>query len=283
MQVSQCNQFRIPQITEVKDSENTCRMVSVIASRVFFQMSAALTINFAVMTFIAAPLSITLMSGILLTTATIGILHAAYEIYRKKNLLSNLQKNSQIVSTITQASIVNVAGLSGPNIAIHESGHALAALTLFRDPSPEVKIFPFMGGATSYHISNGLTKFGKFFGKNHALMIVTAAGMAASTLFALFEFAIADRIKEAYPLISQFMTHHAIFQLFNEIVYALTAFISNKMELSHDFICLWQKGGIHPLIPIAFMIALPLLEYAIIKYLNSQKSAQKIENLISIT
>lgn len=273
--------FQIPQIPHIKENSHKAFTIAKIAARTFLHLSLAIAVNFAVITFVAAPLSITLMTGIVLSTIATEIIYCAYEIYKRKNMVDNIQKSAQISSGIATASIINAVGLSGPNILIHETGHALAAHATFQAAMPEISIAPFRGGATTYVISNGLTKLGKFLGRHEALLIVTAAGMAASTLFALFEFAIADRIKEVYPVISEYLTDHAIFQLLNEILYGLTAFIVSRAELSHDFICLWQCGGIHPLIPITFMIALPLLEIAVLKLIKNRCCSQKINDFIS--
>lgn len=268
------NEFRIPSAEKTGCCFLNSR-ICLIAAKAFLNISIALSINFAVMSFVATPLSVTFMTGLIISTTIIAIIHSSYEICKGQKT-----HKTSYVNTISQASMINTLGLAGPNIAIHEGGHAFLASAMFKNAKPEISIFPFNGGSTSYIISNGLTKIGNFFGKYQALIVITAAGMMASTLFAMFEFAIANKLKESYPLISEFLTIHGIIQIFNEIIYALTAFVASKADLAHDFVCLWEMGGIHPLIPITFMIALPLIEFSLFKFFNNKKCSEKVNELV---
>lgn len=270
-------EFFIPQVGNAPSAPECNKIISV-ASRAFLEIGVALALNISIMTFIATPLTLTMMSGLILGTLAIGAVRIAFDFYRDQNWKATIEKENAKVKGISHASLVNTIGLAGPNIVIHEAGHAFASIALLKEAQPEISIFPYRGGSTSYVISNGATKVGEFLGKRNSLLIITAAGMMASTFFALFEFGLASKLEESYPTISKIMTDHAIFQLLNEIVYAITAFVTSKADLAHDFVCLWQAGGIHPAIPIAFMIALPLIELAILRMLKWRKNAERIRN-----
>lgn len=238
----------------------------------FFEISLAFAVNVGVMTFFAVPLTIGIMTNVLAGSIIGGIISTAIQIYRQRNCQNHAFSCTQ---TIARASLANTVSLAGPNIAIHEAGHAVTALSCFSGAKPEIVIHPFAGGSTSYYISE-LTKFGSFLGKHRSLLLIAGAGMMASTVFAMFEFAAAHSVKDLYPTISEYMNDHAIFQILNEVVYGITAFFANKADLNHDFVKLWQIGGIHPLIPIALIIALPLTEIFLLRFLERKKTAEKV-------
>jgi hypothetical protein len=255
-----------------------------VAGKAFLEISIVLAINCAVITFIAIPMTIPILTSALISGIVTCAVKTALELYlQRKDKEQRIKESVDNVQHLARISLIDTIGLAGPNIAIHEVGHAAAVLTCFRNPQPEIHILPFKGGMTGYTISNGLTRLGKFLGNHHSLMFVAAGGMLASTIFALFEFAIADKIKDIYPMISQFMNYHAILQLFGEVLYGITAFVASKTDLSHDFVHLWMTGGIHPLIPIALIIALPLAEIALMKCLAWRKKAESIQNAVSLT
>lgn len=263
----------------------TVQKICKVAGRALAEVAISFTINVAVMMCFATPLSIPLV-----TTALIGafagvVVSTAWELYRQ-NKAQPLPKTdaelkhelgTQNAERLARFGMTNLAGLSGPNIAIHECGHALGAVSFFKNSHPKIDVFPFRGGQTSYQISYGLTKLGKFLGEHRSLLVTAGAGMMISTVFAMLEFGLAHGISGSYPTVSEWMNYHAISQLMNEVVYGLTAFLVSRFDLTHDFVYLWKVGGIHPLIPIALMIALPLAEICLLKWLSSRKKAQAIQ------
>lgn len=254
----------------------TVRKIGPVAKRALLELAAALLVNVGVMAFSATPLSLPLLSVAILTAFIAVILKTSWQLYVQKNTGSTVVSDTGV--HLARMSLMNVCGLAGPNIAIHEGGHALAALSLFRQAQPEIRISPFRGGQTSFVVSEGVSKLGKLFGEKGSLLFVGAAGMMASTIFAMIEFATAFAIQDQFPKISQFLTYHGISQLLNEIIYGITALIMHIPDLSHDFVRLWELGGIHPIIPIALMIALPLLELSIFKIVQLRKQANRISN-----
>lgn len=158
-----------------------------------------------------------------------------------------------IGESFAQASLVSVLGLAYPTIFIHEAGHYLASLALFKDAAPTLLVLPFQGGETSFVISRGLTCLGELLGKENCMLAVTAAGMAASTLFATIESVVTFLIHEQFPKIAECIDDHSLTQRLQEFIYGLSTFFANRSQLSHDFMRLWRTGGIHPLVPMALM------------------------------
>lgn len=253
-----------------------------IAAKALAELAIALSLNLAVMAFFATPLTIPLFTSALAGAMVSVIVKTAWDLYRSKKNPEQAQAPTPILDkaadTTAKLSLINTVGLAGPNVAIHEAGHAAAAMAFFKDAKPEIKIFPFRGGQTSYTISNGMTKLGKLLGERGAILFGAAAGMMASTIFAMIEFGAAFGLKEKYPRISEFMNIHAVCQLLNEVVYGATAFLASRFDFSHDFVYLWRAGGIHPLIPIALIIALPLLELWIFHMIEARRKANKVNS-----
>ncbi len=254
--------------------------ISPIALKALLELGVAISLNLVVLSFIVnpltAPLSIVFLNPMLIASFATVVVKTAWEIYNSSPSKGDTFTDG--VRGLAKTSIANCAGLAGPIPAIHECGHVIAASALFKEPNIKVTINPFKGGNTSYTVSKGLTKVGEFLGKENAILLTTAAGFMASTFFAMFEFGLAYHLKEQYPNLSECLNHHAIAQILNDVVYALTTFFTHQSNLGHDFMRLWQVGGVHPLIPIAFMIILPLIELYIIKLLAARRQAEKVQD-----
>ena len=144
------------------------------------------------------------------------------------------------------------------NHYIHEWGHGAAALATYIKADPKVYVDA-AGGSTSYAISYGLTGFGKLLGAQRALLFVTAAGLMTPIFTAMAEFFVAHGLSEKCPVLSELLVAHGLSQLAETIVYGLYHFPSYHGDLQHDYLKMWEMG-IHPLIPIALAIALPLAQ-----------------------
>jgi hypothetical protein len=152
-------------------------------------------------------------------------------------------------SELARFSIVHVAASAFTVAAIHESGHALAAWMLFKDPGIRV-IFKgfFQGACTTYTVSYGLTRAGCFFGKEKAVGIVAAGGMAMSTAWA------ATMVGSCKYL--------AASQLCHEVSYALQA-LGHDCSYEHDYARLWMEYELHPLAAVAVMTSVVFSTYCL--------------------
>lgn len=258
--------------------------ISPAAARAFLELAAAFAVNTAIIVFFAsplgAPLSILGITPCLMSLMAMQIVKMGWQIYSAQ--LGQADRWDTTFGHFARFSIVNGIGLGGLIPFIHEYlGHAVAAKALFKNPNIRVQVFPYRGGHTTYTVSKGLTKIGALLGKENSILFVTAAGMMASTLIAMFEFGVAYKIKDQYPLVSEYLTYHGIAQLLSDVVYGLTTFFSFHGNLSHDFMRLWNLGGIHPLIPITLMVALPVAELVIFKLLEMRKQSREVSRVAS--
>ena len=99
-----------------------------------------------------------------------------------------------------------------------------------------------------------------FLENERSLILIFAAGLAASAAAALTEFGVAQAIQEKYPHASEILNAFGFTQLFNEIVYGILAIGPERFNPGNDLVYLWQEGEIHPLIPMAIVILLPLIQ-----------------------
>ena len=150
---------------------------------------------------------------------------------------------------IASFSLVNTFALSYFSIYIHELGHALAALTCFNTPRIKIIISPFFSGKTIYAVSYGMTKIGSFFGKERALLMITASGFVTSATFCLLTTYASKTVKEWEVLLQNI----ALSQILSELIHAVSFLVFDDMDGCHDLSYLYYFGNIHPLIPISFL------------------------------
>jgi len=204
--------------------------------------SQLITLSFTV----TSPLIPTLT--LILSVALIGTI--TLKLLNKKSPL--WEKTSDHLSNF---SIINTVALSSATFFIHELGHATLATCFFKTPRVTIKIFPFLGGETTYAISYGFTKIGSFFGRERALLMITSGGFLASTATSLLATQISKLLRESNPLSSKILKYFAVSQILNELIHAISSLIESEADYQNDFTYLRHAGCIHPLIPISLMAA----------------------------
>lgn len=141
-------------------------------------------------------------------------------------------------------------------IAIHEIGHALAALLLFKNPSISISVNPWQNGLTTW-IEGGLSVVGRLLGVKEARLVIAAAGTALILFVSLGLFIAGHVLKDKHPKICKYLNMIGIMNLVIHIQYALSA-LTGSTDSAHDFGSL-KAGGVPPLVSVAVLIGLPLL------------------------
>lgn len=141
-------------------------------------------------------------------------------------------------------------------ILLHELGHALAALILFKNPSISINVNPWKNGVTTY-MTGVLSALGRRLGLNNALLVVAAAGTALVLVASVGLFIAGHVLKGRYPQMAAYLNMAGIVSIINAIAYALTPLLGST-ESGNDFGVL-AAGGIHPLLSIGVLIGIPLL------------------------
>ena len=273
-------------------SNKTMEKISAVTRNVFVELAVALAVNLsfnAAMGFFFLPASAHLLTILAVGAAVTVIAFTIIKIWRScypqeaetscQNFAAISNNTDDAARGIARLSIVNTLTIKMTHY-IHEFGHAGAAMLCYVGANPEI-VVRWYEGSTEYITSHGLTKFGEYLGEFNALLFVTAAGLCTPVLCAMTEFAVAHQIHENHPIISEILNYHGLSQLLNVGIYGLSAFFTSKMILQNDFILLWVVGEIHPLIPIALIIGLPLCEYLIFKYLDYSNEEEEALTLAS--
>lgn len=197
-----------------------------------------------------------------LATAAIGLAaKIAWQLFASWQGKSPSAPSFHVEKQLAGFSIVNAITQIGFNILIHELGHAAAAALCYKRPSIQITLQPFIGGSTSYTIFYGLTRFGHLIGKRNAAILCIIGGIASASIFSSLELYAASRIPAKDSSFSaNLLTWHSLSLLYNNTLYALSAFYAHKSDHVNDFVALWQQYGIHPLVAITAMVAMPLLQ-----------------------
>lgn len=140
---------------------------------------------------------------------------------------------------------------------VHEYSHLLAVNALFKDARPTITL-GFSPRCTFFASARHLTKWGRYLGYNRSLAVISAAGPLGSTLTSCTLIALAHRLPVTSIRLKCHLYAMAIQSVANHVLYALSAFW-NVGQLSHDFVAIWFRAGIHPLVSACFLLALPLL------------------------
>ena len=146
-------------------------------------------------------------------------------------------------------------------ILFHEAGHAFAVLTVLKNPDISIALDPFLGGVISYNIQE-FTQFGAMLGRNGSLIWIAIAGpgisVAISTAALLLAWKYKNNLDPKKQERVRYLKAIAFVNLLKHFLYAISGLSAPKSDLGHDFVMLWVKGGMHPML-LASLIALPLL------------------------
>lgn len=166
-------------------------------------------------------------------------------------------------------------------VLIHELGHALLMHLLIKDAHPIIEIFFGRGGQT--RLPEGVyeaSKLGELLGNEERIeTAITVAGPAFAILEATGLLMLAHKVKDKHPELRLHLVHMAIFRVVNHIFYALSALplTLTPETAGHDFLYLWKRAGIHPVVAIVTMVAIPLFtQCALWKWAVDHKKAKLV-------
>lgn len=237
------------------------RKLHSVALPIFAKLGCALGMISAVMAFSVVPVSVSAAAMMLVGAVAATALELAVRLTSSKPPTGGDLKAEGIASKASSYAVGSTVASGYTGIALHEAGHATAALACFKGADPRITINPFKGGSTSFVTSGPLTGLGQRLGLRGSMMFITAAGMLASVVTATALIVLGTRVSEEMPTMGDLMTMHGVAQIVNEVSYGISTFFLQHMTLSHDFYRLWVIGGIHPAIPLAVLITVPIVGY----------------------
>jgi len=159
-----------------------------------------------------------------------------------------------------------------PHFIIHESGHFLSSYLLYKKVDAIQIVAKSMQSWVTNSHSTGFSKAGDYLGLHYSRMTFMAAGTAATILSSQIALIFALHLKNEYGELSKFLFFSGCFFLVKEFNYAKMALNTSNDGVSsqaHDFIILWQEGGLHPRAAMAAVIALPVistLSYLLVRH-----------------
>jgi hypothetical protein len=237
--------------------------VARAAAEALGHIAVALSLNFAVTTFVAVPVSITLATSFLtsmILTLAIELGKYAYDrlgftSVMAKPIPPHVVENCKWYSKL---SITNILGLSGPVIAAHETGHFLVAKTLYSGANPSIKIFPFQGGVTLYNTTAKLSTVGALAGARTSVGLLMMGGIIASVTVASTLFATAQLLKERSPALADALQMYGLVQLLADLLYGISSILDPMAMEAGDFCLFHRLSGIHPGWIVTAMLLIPL-------------------------
>lgn len=196
-----------------------------------------------------------------LKTDSIQCIRTSKEIDRLESLQEELEKKNRVRTNIANFICPTVfASFDAQTFGVlrHEAGHAIAAIALYQNSKPKIVVNgPFNGGVTTFY-PGALTKLGESVGRKNVELIVAGAGAGISILFSCISLVLSRKFRDSHPQLSRYFLSSAIAGVVHHVFYAISAFFTSKENLSHDFVRLWT-GGIHPIVSIITMVAIPLI------------------------
>lgn len=160
------------------------------------------------------------------------------------------------------------------NALIHEAGHAFAALAVYQNPQPRIEIFP-AGGGVTYHVYSPLTRLGEYLGFQGSETFISAAGAGLGIISAAIMIGMSHAIKKDHPQLSLYLLCSAICTIAHHVIYALSALWETSPSSGHDFVAVWKYGGIHPVVSVICMVALPILVKLTLYAISSYRSTAR--------
>jgi hypothetical protein len=257
----------IPYIGRPKELPHTRDFaIARVAAIAFAQLAVAGAVNLVITTYVAAPLSIAIATTFLTSMAlNLAIELGKYACQRIGWIHTQDPSKGPSGTTIdncawySQFSLVNVFGLSGPTIALHELGHYSVAKTLFNGAKPSIFVQPFQFGYTTFDNNATLSRLGRLIGLRNSTAILILGGVIATTLVATTAITASHFLKDSYPGLSRFLELYGYVQLLTDVLYGLMSALEPQAMASGDFCLLDGLTGIHPLMVVGTMVAIPTI------------------------
>lgn len=239
-------------------SKEAIDRVSHAALYVFKKLATALVLNIAIRVTFATFL---VPQGTIITTLA-SLAFTTYLIIAIARKLLNNQSSLPFLSGLARSTFVEAITMKMNNY-IHEYGHAIAAQMTYLQASSKV-FATHAEGSHSYTVSYGLSSFGQCLGEMRSRLFITAAGLLTPIFATIGEFAVAYSIFENGSEWRELLIDHGFSQLANTIFYGGSTLLGD-MQLENDFFHLWLGGGLHPLVTLGLLLAIPLAQVCVLQ------------------
>jgi hypothetical protein len=246
----------IPQQLELWDA------VQSAALNCLKELSLSLSCTVCLMFFATVPHGLTLIASALVVQLAVSLIFHTLGAFASSKILENGDSRilyERLLSCCEWIIGINFALFTGYNTQtlIHESGHALASLLLYKHPSPLIEIYPFSRAITEY-CKTGLSFLGKQIGPAAATCFIVMSGPLLTLLVSSTLLTIGMAIKEKHPQFGKYLISWALLDFLNHSIYAYDAIHAKPWNLSHDFVHL-SVFGLDPVTAAVGIAAVPVL------------------------
>lgn len=262
--------------TEVDKRQERNQLIKAVALTALKELAVALLFAGVTIIFAANPLTISMIiiSAVVVTVLNAAMrslyAHAKYQAFLVHHLHATdptriaAEKKAGKLETFTDYFCpISFALFDGStrDIVTHEGGHALTSMLVYKNPNPSITIYSeklvSSSGVTRFYPQK-LSSLGQKLGQRNASTVVGAAGAAFSLTFSIGSIILSHKLKHSHPKLSRYFLASAITSIAHHALYALSALWASRKDLGHDFVRLWA-GGIHPIVSLITIIALPLI------------------------
>lgn len=230
--------------------------IKQIAALCFYQLTASLAIGALVSCFVTTPTGISLILSAICVQLCATVFFQILDAFPAPDESNKELALTALTEWAPPSAFSILTGINA-QVLIHETGHSLAALAIYKRARPHIEVFPFMGGWTKYY-KRALTPLGKILGRSTANIFVIASGPGLTLLVSSILMAVGLAIKKTYPHLSKTLICWCLIDCLNHAQYAYSALSASPSDLSHDFLHLWIMG-LHPVAATIGILAIPLL------------------------
>jgi hypothetical protein len=251
--------YPVPVLTPEQRNEIHSDIVKNIAMRSLMELAYSMALAAICCCFVATSAGITTIAmGLAIQTIfSLSIrIYVGYHEYRGR-----INPNHEVSTVAKWLGAYSLASGSVNNaqVVVHEAGHALAINALLKNANPKITLFPYEGGVTSWRGVREVTGLGQKIGRDNIQPIIAGAGPFLTLGLSTILLGVGLAEQDSSPEVSRMLIVSAIIDFFTHIHYALSALSANLSNFSHDFVALWQLGGIHPLAAAIVIAAIPIL------------------------
>jgi len=243
-------------------SPSGTEVIKKVALSCLKDLAASLVLGAVVACFVPTPVGITLLIYSIAIQFTVNTFFqmlggfSAYKAAQKGPYEAQFERTANLCEWMTGVNFALFTGLNAQTL-IHESGHALATLAVYRRPRPRIEVMPFIGGLTKY-FKTPLTPFGKKLGAVGSTILVVACGPGFTLLISSILLVVGLSIKDKHPQLGKALISWSFFDFLNHAHYAYSATWASPTNLAHDFVHL-AIFGLHPVVATIGIIAIPIV------------------------
>ena len=234
-------------------------IVGKVARKCLKELAISMTISAFVVIFVPVSIgTVTILSAVILQFVVSLFFHSLGAFAACRAAKAGPAVLNQVVAACEWWTGENFAFFTGVNaqMLVHEMGHAIATLSLYKNPRPRVELMPFEGGLTTYY--KALGALGKKIGPVATTIAVTASGPAFTLLVSAIILAVGLAIRAKHPHISKYFISWGVLDFLNHARYAYSTINADPFNLAHDFAHL-SILGINPVVATIAILAIPIV------------------------